>query len=507
MIKINLNENAESRSQHKAMQLVMQKLGRGLDKENAKQFAENFVRKILRNKFKILQGNKKLGKFTCGITRLWLDDCGSESNKQKIEDFLEVVNHNEEMYKELDDNFNDKSINELMSQYKKEIDYFFHERESEELAGLTNTGEDNEYTVVRIESFEQAKKFGNYVDWCITYGENYYNDYTEDGNVFYFLLRNGFTRENPDDYIPPKNDDGYALSMIAVSVEIGTSNIKTCNTRRNRQLVGHDHQLDWVDISKMIGHNIKEMIAHEEEGRYNPFNFKQYMIYHKSEDMFEFTNNVDKQDIDAILKQINDAFYRHEVLNNKENHESIIKLHKGKYVAFSQLMMSCINRNPEYMDLMGDVITKFYYNKIENLCRKLVKALLNLEVWSADYDLETETRNDNTSFGISKIKFTLSFYGKEYDGYDEDGEEVDIDDEMGFDNQYARRIVKALAKKSGILGDWDEGNCRFSDVDEFNFLIYEDVDDESYLNTKDVVQLLKNLVTYVDSGEITNDIG
>lgn len=500
MIKINLNENAESRSQHKAIQLVMQKLN--IDKEHA----EKLVRNDVRRTFKILQGNKKLGKFTFGVTRLWFDNLCSISNKEKIMDFLVVVNHNEEMYKELDDNFNGKSINELMSQYKKEIDYFFHERESEELAGLTNTGEDNEYTVVRIESFEQAERFNNYVDWCITYSKHYYKDYTEDGNVFYFLLRNGFTRENPDDYIPAKNDDGYALSMIAVSVEMGTSNIKTCNTRRNRQLVGHDHQLDWVDISKMIGHNIKEMIAHEEEGRYNPFNFKQYMIYHKSEDMFEFTDNVDKQDIDAILKQINDAFYRHEVLNNKENHESIIKLHKGKYVAFSQLMTSCINRNHEYMDLMGDAITKFYYNKIENLCRKLVKALLNLEVWSADYDLETETRNDNTSFGISKIVFTLSCYGKEYDSYDGDGEEVDIDDEIEFDNKYLKRIVKALVKKSGVLGDWDESNSRNSDA-EFKFLIYEDVDDESYLNTKDTVQLLKKLVTYVDSGEITNDIG
>lgn len=63
-----------------------------------------------------------------------------------------------------------------------------------------------------IDSFEDASEFSDYVSWCVTKDENYFDSYTHNGeNRFYFVLRKDFktvATHNPS----------YATSMLAILI-------------------------------------------------------------------------------------------------------------------------------------------------------------------------------------------------------------------------------------------------------------------------------------------------
>ena len=152
--------------------------------------------------------------------------------------------------------------------------------------------ENKNYTIYRIESSQQAAKFGAYTDWCITStepGDNYgepddyddeyyeeedtfdpdehpewtsgydmYQNYTHGGiGLFYFCIR--------DDYktVPKEKGEGcplddYGLSMIATSVdEDGKCNTITC--RWNHENGGNDNIMTPMQLSKLIGRNYYEV--------------------------------------------------------------------------------------------------------------------------------------------------------------------------------------------------------------------------------------------------------
>ena len=52
------------------------------------------------------------------------------------------------------------------------------------------------YEIVKINSFDQAEEYGDYVSWCVTHDDAMYDSYTGNGNgVFYFCLRDGWKEE------------------------------------------------------------------------------------------------------------------------------------------------------------------------------------------------------------------------------------------------------------------------------------------------------------------------
>jgi len=116
----------------------------------------------------------------------------------------------------------------------------------------------NDYKIVKIESFSQSEEYGEYVDWCVTYDQNMYRSYTNGGNgVFYFCLKNGFEEMEPvvGEGCPL---DEYGLSMIAVSVNSdGSCNTITC--RWNHANGGNDSIMTTKELSDLLGVNFYDV--------------------------------------------------------------------------------------------------------------------------------------------------------------------------------------------------------------------------------------------------------
>lgn len=116
----------------------------------------------------------------------------------------------------------------------------------------------NDYDIVKINSFSESEEYGDYVDWCVTYDKSMYNAYTKGGNgVFYFCLRDGFENEErvEGNGCPL---DSYGLSMIAVSVNSdGSCNTITC--RWNHANDGNDSIMSTKELSQLLGVNFYDV--------------------------------------------------------------------------------------------------------------------------------------------------------------------------------------------------------------------------------------------------------
>ena len=106
------------------------------------------------------------------------------------------------------------------------------------------------YTIVKIQNYEDAMKYAQYTSWCISHSSFDYDTYTPHGETFYICLKNGFQN------IPMiKGDnhplDEYGLSMIAISVR-KNGRLASSTTRWNETIVGNK-ALNVQHISNLIG--------------------------------------------------------------------------------------------------------------------------------------------------------------------------------------------------------------------------------------------------------------
>ena len=69
------------------------------------------------------------------------------------------------------------------------------------------------YTVIPVDTFKSASTYRKYVQWDAVQSEDIYDEYTQDGDRFYFCLKGGFEFIKED-------DSACALSMIAVRIDI-----------------------------------------------------------------------------------------------------------------------------------------------------------------------------------------------------------------------------------------------------------------------------------------------
>ncbi len=244
-----ITESQESKSIAAAKKLVMQRLGYN------EQDADEFVRIKLRGDIPSLRGAEG-GKFILGVTRMYCDgELRDAETIGKLNKTLKLVS-SKEYINEYDRNLNGLSAEELISKFKDTLDNILgidrNELSSMEL--MTN----NDYEIVRIDSFEDANKYGAYTSWCITHDPYMFDEYTNEGaNQFYFCLRHGF--EN----VPREKGencplDEYGLSMIAVSVD-GNGSLNTCTCRWNHDNGGDDDIMDTKEISSLIGRNFYDV--------------------------------------------------------------------------------------------------------------------------------------------------------------------------------------------------------------------------------------------------------
>ena len=174
----------ESKSQSEAIKLVMNKWGWDHTK------ADNFVRIDLRNDITPLR-DKQIGKFTLGVARMYLNN--EITDARSISDVNATLKLLSAHLNEYDRNLNGLSAEELISKFKKSRENNV-KKEKQEINGIKFDKSD--YEIVRIDSFNDARKYYKYTNpssrWCLTYMDDMYDSYTCDGiNQIYFCLKHG----------------------------------------------------------------------------------------------------------------------------------------------------------------------------------------------------------------------------------------------------------------------------------------------------------------------------
>ena len=253
-LKIMLTESQESKSQSEAIKLLMNKFG--WDKERANQF----VRMELRNDITALR-DKQLAKFTLGVTRMYIQgQLRDASTISKLNATLELLKaHLDEYDRNLmplgDPNAHPLSAQELIAQFEQVMQNNL-DAERQKINSM-EFGESH-YTIVPINTFEEAQKYYKYTyqqsPWCLTHMEDMFNSYTCNGiNQIYFCLRNGFETEEPIVGESAPLDD-YGLSMISVIVNEDGA-LAYCTTRWNHSNGGNDKSMDVTQLSKVLNVN------------------------------------------------------------------------------------------------------------------------------------------------------------------------------------------------------------------------------------------------------------
>ena len=193
-------------------------------------------------------------KFLLGVARLFIDW------ELDVNDVFKCTNFNQALkliasdahVNEYDNNLNGMSADDLINMFEDVRVGELSKRK--ELMGVKQYQQNREYTIVPINSYEEATKYAKYNEWCVTYSEQMFDDKTCNGaGRFYFCLRNGF--ENVPKKVGPNAPlDEYGLSMIAVSVTMeGEPNSITC--RWNHDNGGSDSVMDDEQLSDLLGVN------------------------------------------------------------------------------------------------------------------------------------------------------------------------------------------------------------------------------------------------------------
>ena len=240
-----LTEGRQAKNRNAAKNYIMQQLG--YSESDAMQF-------IGQLKVKIPSVRLQQEKFLLGVARLFID------GDLRINDDFKCTNFNQTLkliasdahVNEYDNNLNGMSADDLINRFADVRVGELSKRK--ELMGGKQYRKNNNYTIVPINSYEEATKYAKYNEWCVTYSEYMFDDKTCHGaGRFYFCLRNGF--ENVQKKVGPNAPlDDYGLSMIAVSVTMeGEPNSITC--RWNHDNGGSDNVMDDEQLSDLLGVN------------------------------------------------------------------------------------------------------------------------------------------------------------------------------------------------------------------------------------------------------------
>lgn len=148
----------------------------------------------------------------------------------------------------------DLSVEELSTKYDtltKLMDLVDSGEKSEEKEETKNTTDSeykyNGYKIVRINDFNDAKKYAHYVDWCVTQSPSHFKSYTKKYRIFYFCLERGFENVKYNAY-------EYDESMMAVLVNRDGS-IHDVVSRSN-----NEGYIDGDELFEILGYNAKSVL-------------------------------------------------------------------------------------------------------------------------------------------------------------------------------------------------------------------------------------------------------
>ena len=298
-----LTEGRQTKNRNAAKNYIMQQLG------YSESDAMRFIGQL---KVKIPSVRLQQEKFLLGVARLFID------GDLRVNDDFKCTNFNQTLkliasdahVNEYDNNLNGMSANELINRFADVRVGELSKRK--ELMGGKQYHQNREYTIVPINSYEEATKYAKYNDWCVTYSEEMFDDKTCNGaGRFYFCLRNGF--ENVPKKVGPNAPlDEYGLSMIAVSITMeGEPNSITC--RWNHDNGGSDSVMDDEQLSDLLGvnfYNVFKPYTREE------LHAKGFILFDEVQEMLD--NGVQPKDIFDDMNIFYDG-YAKVILNDKWN--------------------------------------------------------------------------------------------------------------------------------------------------------------------------------------------
>lgn len=202
-------------------------------------------------------------KFILGVVRLY--ETGQLSDGRSIMAINQTLKYiaMDAHVNEYDNNLNGEDLDTLVNRFSAAA--ASNLQQSIQASNARQFTQNQNYTIVPIDTPEEAAKYANYVDWCVTQDDYAYNAYTSDGlGRFYFCLRNDFKtiRRTPGPGCPL---DDYGLSMIAVSVnDDGSLNTVTC--RWNHDHGGNDNIMSLEELENVLGRNFYQtFIPYTEE--------------------------------------------------------------------------------------------------------------------------------------------------------------------------------------------------------------------------------------------------
>lgn len=179
----------------------------------------------------------------------------------------------------LDQNANGMPIDEFFNVFSKDVNKEIDLERQE--AAKYSTGDNNfgGYDILFIPDFKYAEEYEDYVDWCITYNEDNYNQYTNNKTgYFYFFLKKGYqniTKKDGDENKAPL--DKYGLSMIAVSF-YEDGGVNTITSRWNHDFednnVDGDHVMSVNSLCKLINADIYKICVDKRPKKEIPSSWK-----------------------------------------------------------------------------------------------------------------------------------------------------------------------------------------------------------------------------------------
>ena len=203
-------------------------------------------------------------KFEPGIARIAYGELGMEGNEDqqslhKLNGILKMLSqaHSDEY----DANLNGMSFSDLDNRFGSDAS----DMSKEEQNRINNAEYNNnsDYTIVKINSFEEAKPFYKYTNpnsrWCLTHMENMFDIYTNHGNnTLYFAYKKGFENIKP---IPQSNSplDKYGLSLLSIimSPDYGDGgSLAYCTCRWNHDNGGSDSVMNAQQLSNVLGGSV-----------------------------------------------------------------------------------------------------------------------------------------------------------------------------------------------------------------------------------------------------------
>ena len=352
---------------NKAKNYIMQQLG--YSESDAMQF-------IGQLKVKIPSVRLQQEKFLLGVARLFID------GELRVNDDFKCTNFNQTLkliasdahVNEYDNNLNGMSADELINRFADVRVGELSKRK--ELMGGKHYHQNREYTIVPINSYEEATKYAKYNEWCVTYSEDMFDDKTCNGaGRFYFCLRNGF--ENVPKKVGPNAPlDVYGLSMIAVSITMeGEPNSITC--RWNHDNGGSDSVMDDEQLSDLLGVNFYSVFkpyTREE------LHAKGFILFDEVQEMLD--NGVSPKEIFTKIYNESEGF-RVVLLNNKFNFiNSNNQLLSKKWFGYAKNFQNGFaivksNKKYNFIDVNNKFISKKWFDCIGDFRYGFATVMLN----------------------------------------------------------------------------------------------------------------------------------